>query len=52
VIAFTFWQATLSTLLTLLFGLPGAYLMARYRFRGKSLILALTAIPFVMPHWW
>jgi thiamine transport system permease protein len=49
VIAFTFWQAALSTLLTLLFGLPGAYLMARYRFRGKSLILALTAIPFVMP---
>jgi thiamine transport system permease protein len=49
VIAFTFWQAALSTLLTLLFGLPGAYLMARYRFHGKSLILALTAIPFVMP---
>ena len=48
-ISFTFWQAALSTLLTLLFGLPGAYLMARYRFRGKSLILALTAIPFVMP---
>ncbi len=32
VIGFTFWQAALSTLLTLLFGLPGAYLLARYRF--------------------
>jgi thiamine transport system permease protein len=46
---FTVWQATLSTLLTLLFGLPGAYLLARYDFRGKSLIQALAGIPFVMP---
>ncbi len=43
VIAFTFWQAILSTLLTLLFGLPGAYLLARYQVPGKSLILAMTA---------
>lgn len=49
VIWFTFWQATLSTLLTLLIGLPGAFLLARYEFPGKSLILALTGIPFVMP---
>ncbi|HLF03079.1 MAG TPA: iron ABC transporter permease [Anaerolineales bacterium] len=49
VIGFTFWQAALSTLLTLLVGLPGAYLVARYRFRGKSLLRALTAVPFVMP---
>ena len=48
-IGFTLWQAALSTLLTLLVGLPGAYLLARYRFRGKSLIQALTGIPFVMP---
>lgn len=49
VLWFTIWQATLSTLLTLLLGLPGAYLLARYDFRGKSLLLALTGIPFVMP---
>jgi thiamine transport system permease protein len=49
VLWFTFWQAALSTLLTLLVGLPGAYLLARYEFRGKSLLLALTSIPFVMP---
>jgi thiamine transport system permease protein len=49
VIAFTFWQAALSTLLTLLIGLPGAYLFARYEFRGKSLVRALTAVPFVLP---
>jgi len=46
---FTIWQATLSTLLTLLVGIPGAYLLARYDFRGKSLLKALTGIPFVMP---
>jgi thiamine transport system permease protein len=46
---FTFWQAGVSTLLTLLIGIPGAYLVARYTFRGKSLLLALTTIPFVMP---
>ncbi|MEW6568041.1 MAG: iron ABC transporter permease [Chloroflexota bacterium] len=49
VVGFTFGQAALSTLLTLLLGLPGAYLLARYRFRGKSLLRALTGIPFVMP---
>ena len=36
VVWFTVWQATLSTLLTLALGLPGAYLLARYRFRGKQ----------------
>jgi len=49
VLWFTIWQAILSTLLTLLVGLPGAFLLARYEFRGKSLIRALTGIPFVMP---
>lgn len=49
ILGFTFLQASLSTLLTLLVGLPGAYLLARYSFRGRSLLLALTSIPFVMP---
>jgi thiamine transport system permease protein len=49
VIAFTFYQAILSTGLTLLIGIPGAYLLARYDFRGKSLLRALTAVPFVLP---
>jgi thiamine transport system permease protein len=49
VVWFTVWQAALSTLLTMLFGLPGAFLLARYQFRGKSLILALTGISFVLP---
>jgi thiamine transport system permease protein len=49
IIWFTVWQATLSTLLTVILALPGAYVFARYQFRGKSLIWALTTIPFVLP---
>jgi len=48
-VGFTLWQAVLSTLLTLALGLPGAYLLAHYNFRGKSLLQALTGIPFLMP---
>lgn len=49
VLWFTSWQALASTALTLLLGLPLAYLFARYAFPGKSLLRALTTIPFVMP---
>src|SRR6185503_14909706 len=49
VFVFTFYQAILSTLLTLLLGLPSAYLFARYNFRGKSILRALTAVPFMLP---
>jgi thiamine transport system permease protein len=49
VLLFTFYQAALSTLLTLFLGLPSAYLFARYDFRGKSLLRALTAVPFMLP---
>ena len=49
VLGFTFYQATLSTLLTLLLGLPAAYFFARYEFRGKSLLRVLTAVPFMLP---
>ncbi len=49
VLWFTIWQAALSTLLTLAIGLPGAYLFARYEFRGKSLLQALSTVPFVIP---
>ncbi len=46
---FTFYQALLSTLLTFLLGLPAAYLFARFDLRGKPLLRALTAIPFMLP---
>jgi thiamine transport system permease protein len=49
VLFFTFYQAALSTILTLLLGLPAAYLFAHYDFRGKSLLRALTIVPFMLP---
>ncbi len=47
--AFTFYQAGLSTLLTFILGLPAAALFARFQFRGKALLRALTAAPFMLP---
>ena len=49
VLLFTFYQAFLSTLLTLLVGLPCAYLFSRFDFHGKSLLRALTTVPFMLP---
>jgi thiamine transport system permease protein len=49
VVWFSAWQAGLSTLLTLLLGLPAAYAFARYQFRGKALLRAVATVPFVMP---
>ena len=49
VLWFTTWLASVSTLLTLLAGLPAAYVFAHYRFPGKGLLQALTTIPFVLP---
>lgn len=49
VVLFTLKQAVASTILTLLVGLPGAYLVARYHFPGKTVFRALTAVPFVLP---
>ncbi len=46
---FTLWQATVSTLLTLAIALPGAYVLSRYRFFGRSTVRALVTVPFVLP---
>ena len=46
---FTIYQAALSTAFTLLLALPCAYVFARYRFRGKSILLSLATLPFVLP---
>ncbi len=46
---FTCWQAALSTVITLVLALPGAYIFARYRFFGKNLLQALMTVPFVLP---
>jgi thiamine transport system permease protein len=46
---FTCWQAALSTIITLILALPGAYVFARYHFFGKNLLQALMTVPFVLP---
>jgi thiamine transport system permease protein len=49
VIWFTLWQATVSTVLTVLVALPGAYVLGRYRFAGRRLLWAAITVPFVLP---
>jgi thiamine transport system permease protein len=46
---FTGWQAIVSTLLCLVLGIPGAYVLYRKRFRGQRVIRALITIPFMLP---
>jgi thiamine transport system permease protein len=46
---FTLWQAVASTLLTVALALPGAYVLGRYDFKGKSLVKAAVTVPFIMP---
>jgi thiamine transport system permease protein len=46
---FTVWQAALSTVLTVLVALPGAFVLSRFRFRGRAAVRALVTIPFVLP---
>ncbi len=48
-LGFTIFQALLSTLLTLLVGLPAAYVFARFTFPGKGLLRVLTTLPFILP---
>jgi thiamine transport system permease protein len=46
---FTLWQAVVSTALTVVVALPCAWVLARYRFRGRSLVWAVITVPFVLP---
>jgi len=46
---FTAYQAALSTVASVLLGLPGAYVLARFEFRGRETLRSLTIVPFVLP---
>ena len=46
---FTMWQAALSTVLTVLVAMPGAFVLSRFEFRGRPLVRALVTVPFVLP---
>lgn len=46
---FTLWQAVLSTVLTFVFAAPLTWAVATFKFRGRSALLALVTVPFVLP---
>jgi thiamine transport system permease protein len=49
VVWFTVWQALASTALTIVLATPAAYVLGRYRFRGRSVVSAIVVVPFVLP---
>ena len=49
-ILLTVGTATLATLTAALLGVPLAYLLARRRFRGRSVVQGLIELPVVIPH--
>ena len=46
---FTIWQSALSTIISLLIGIPGAYILYRKKFRGQMFLRALITVPLVLP---
>ncbi len=49
VIGFTVGLAAAATAITLVLGMPVAYVLARLRFRGKGVLRAAVLVPFVLP---
>ena len=49
VVAFTLWSSGLATLLTVVLGLPTAYVLHRLRFPGQAVLRGLVTVPFVLP---
>jgi len=49
IVGLTVAQASIATALSVLLGVPGAYVLYRRRFRGRSVVRALVTVPFVLP---
>lgn len=49
IIGQTLAQATAGTLVSVVFGVPAAYLLSRVRFPGRRLLRGLVSVPFVLP---
>ncbi|MDG6225921.1 MAG: iron ABC transporter permease [Candidatus Thermoplasmatota archaeon] len=49
IIWFTIYQSAISSILTVLIALPGAFILSRYRFRGLSMFMSMSMVPFVIP---
>lgn len=48
-LGFTTWQAALSMAMTLLLGLPAAWVFSQFTFPAKNALKALTTLPFILP---
>jgi thiamine transport system permease protein len=48
-LGFTLFQAILSLGLTLLVGLPAAYIFSHYKFRGSIALQVIVMLPFILP---
>ena len=49
VVWFTLWSATLGTTLTVMLGIPVAYVLHRLAFPGRTVLRAALIVPFVLP---
>lgn len=49
IFAITFSQAILSTLVSLIIGIPIGYFFGKYDFKGRKLLLTFFTVPFVLP---
>ena len=49
IIGFTVGLAAAATAITLLLGMPTAYVLSRLRFRGRAVLRAAVLVPFVLP---
>ena len=49
-LSLTLTAATIATSLTLITGIPLAYLLARISFRGKTIVESLVNLPIIVPH--
>lgn len=49
VFGFTTWQAVLSMILTMILGMPVAWIFSRYKFIGKKFLKSLFSVPFILP---
>jgi len=49
IVGLTLAQAGLATAVSVLLGVPGAYVLYRHTFRGRAVVRALVTVPFVLP---
>jgi thiamine transport system permease protein len=49
VVWFTLWSSTVATLITVVLGVPAAYVLHRLKFPGAALLRSAMLVPFVLP---